>query len=160
MQVLAYDPYPNENLGREVCVPGGTSPKVRLHLSALPGLTEQTRHIINKKSIERMKEGVYLVNTSRGGLVDTGALIEGLLAGKYGGVGWMYMKRKKGCSMKTARMRSFGMRIWQGLRRSLMCSSPPIWAFSLWKPCRPSLMKTLENAYALEKGLPLKNLVE
>tara|TARA_R110002051_G_scaffold177368_2_gene247265 strand:- start:4611 stop:5606 length:996 start_codon:yes stop_codon:yes gene_type:complete len=47
-------------------------------------LTPSTQHLIDKKHIALMKEGVMLVNTSRGGLVDTKAVIEGLKSGKIG----------------------------------------------------------------------------
>ena len=45
-------------------------------------LTEETFHIINKNSISKMKDGVMLINTGRGHLIDTIALIEGLKTGK------------------------------------------------------------------------------
>lgn len=41
-------------------------------------LTEENRHLINKESIAKMKKGVMFINISRGGLVDTQALIDGL----------------------------------------------------------------------------------
>ena len=41
-------------------------------------LTEDTRHIINTASIAKMKKGVTILNTSRGGLIDTEALINGI----------------------------------------------------------------------------------
>lgn len=50
-------------------------------------LNEQTHHMINPRSIEKMKTGVMLINTSRGGLVDTRAVIEGLKSGKLGYLG-------------------------------------------------------------------------
>eukprot|EP01135_Chromosphaera_perkinsii_P007055 Nk52_evm4s680 gene=Nk52_evmTU4s680 len=50
-------------------------------------LLDSTKHCINDKSIAKMKKGVYLVNTSRGGLVDTRALIRGLKSGHIGGAG-------------------------------------------------------------------------
>ncbi len=50
-------------------------------------LTPQTHHIINAKSINKMKPGVMLINTSRGGLMDTQALIKGLLSGQIGSAG-------------------------------------------------------------------------
>ena len=49
-------------------------------------LTPQTHHLIDDAAIGRMKTGVVLVNTSRGGVVDTAALIRGLKKGKVGGV--------------------------------------------------------------------------
>jgi D-lactate dehydrogenase len=50
-------------------------------------LTEQTMHIINAASIGMMKTGVMLINTSRGGLVDTAAAIEGLKSSRIGYLG-------------------------------------------------------------------------
>jgi len=49
-------------------------------------LTPQTHHLIDDAAIGRMKSGVVLVNTSRGGVVDAAALIRGLKKGKIGGV--------------------------------------------------------------------------
>lgn len=45
-------------------------------------LTEQTKHIINANTLAMMKQGVMLINTSRGGLIDTGAAIEALKTGR------------------------------------------------------------------------------
>jgi D-lactate dehydrogenase len=50
-------------------------------------LTPQTYHLIDEESIGKMKPGVMLINTSRGGLVDTQALIKGLLSGRVGSAG-------------------------------------------------------------------------
>ena len=48
---------------------------------------DSTYHMINRESIKKMKDGVILVNTSRGGLVKTDDLIEGIRARKFFGVG-------------------------------------------------------------------------
>lgn len=50
-------------------------------------LTEQTHHIVNAQTIGIMKEGVMLINTSRGALIDTGAAIKGLKSGRIGYLG-------------------------------------------------------------------------
>lgn len=50
-------------------------------------LTDDNFHMINKESIGKMKDGVILINTARGGLIDSEALIEGLESGKIGGAG-------------------------------------------------------------------------
>lgn len=49
-------------------------------------LLESTYHLVNDESISRMKPGVMLVNTGRGGLVDTEALVRGLKTGQVGSV--------------------------------------------------------------------------
>ena len=56
---------------------------ITLHVPLFP----ETHHLINRAAIERMKPGVMLINTSRGGLVDTRALIAGLKSGKIGSAG-------------------------------------------------------------------------
>ena len=50
-------------------------------------LNEQTKHIINDDTIAMMKKGVMLINTSRGGLIDTTAAIKGLKSGQIGYLG-------------------------------------------------------------------------
>lgn len=50
-------------------------------------LTPQTRYLIDAEAITKMKPGVMLINTSRGGLIDTQALLEGLKTGKIGAAG-------------------------------------------------------------------------
>lgn len=56
---------------------------ISLHLP----LTDNTYHLINKALIDKMKFGVMLINTSRGGLVDTQALLNGLKSQKIGSAG-------------------------------------------------------------------------
>ena len=50
-------------------------------------LTDGTYHMINREAIGKMKQGVILINTSRGQLIDTAALLEGLKSEKVGGAG-------------------------------------------------------------------------
>ena len=49
-------------------------------------LTDETRHVVNADTIKMMKQGSIIVNTSRGAIVDTTALVEALKAGKFAGV--------------------------------------------------------------------------
>ncbi len=77
MRILACDPYPDAASGLQyVDLPElfRESDVISLHCP----LTEDTRHIINAASIARMKENVILLNTSRGGLINTEDLIQGL----------------------------------------------------------------------------------
>jgi len=56
---------------------------VTLHCPLLPA----THHLIDAEAVQRLKRGVMLINTSRGGLVDTPAVIEGLKSGRIGSLG-------------------------------------------------------------------------
>ena len=90
MEVLGYDLYPDERFAREAgmtYVPLDElyerSDIVSLHCP----LTEQTRYMIDEESIGRMKPGVILINTGRGQLIRTNALIEGLKEKRIGAAG-------------------------------------------------------------------------
>lgn len=50
-------------------------------------LTDENHHMINEKTISQMKDGVMIINTARGGLIDSEALIAGIENGKIGGAG-------------------------------------------------------------------------
>lgn len=86
MHVLAYDPYPVQDASFPY-VPLedllAKSDIISLHCP----LTEQTRHLINRDTIARMKDGVYLLNTSRGMLVESEPLLDALKNGKIAGAG-------------------------------------------------------------------------
>lgn len=89
-EILAYDVYPDENAAKEIGYKYvsldellGKSDIISLHCP----LTEETDKILNEKTFKKMKEGAILINTSRGGLVDTKSLIAQLETGKIGGVG-------------------------------------------------------------------------
>ncbi len=56
---------------------------VTLHVS----LTQETRYIINRETLSRMKDGVILINTARGSLIEVQALIEGIESHKIGALG-------------------------------------------------------------------------
>ena len=86
MEILAYDPYPNENLDVTYVTLEELMKKSDIITLHCP-LTEETKHLINRQTISMMKDNVYLINTSRGALIESNALIEGLLNKKFAGVG-------------------------------------------------------------------------
>src|SRR5690606_5285838 len=88
-KVLAYDPAPSPEwaAGHGVTYTDfeqllAASDIVSLHLP----LTPDTFHLLNPRTFGLMKDGAYVVNTSRGKLIDTGALIAALKARRLGGV--------------------------------------------------------------------------
>jgi glyoxylate reductase len=60
-----------------------TSDVVTLHVP----LTEETRHMINKNSLGKMKKGAFLINTARGPVVDEHDLVDAIRSGHLAGVG-------------------------------------------------------------------------
>ena len=83
MNVIAYDLFPAKDSGiKYVSLEElfRSSDIISLHCP----LTDETRHMINADAIETMKKGIVIINTSRGGLIDTEALLEGIKARKVG----------------------------------------------------------------------------
>lgn len=85
MNVIAYDPYPSQGYLEYVPLEElfVRSDVISLHCP----LTSETYHIVNSYSLKMMKDKVFILNTSRGALIDTEALIEGIKSGKVGGAG-------------------------------------------------------------------------
>lgn len=158
MRVLCYDPYPAKGLHAEYVSLDellASSEVISLHCP----LTKETQHLINRNTIKIMKDGVYLVNTSRGALVDTDALIDALLQKKFGGVGLDVYEEEEGlfyedCSGEIvtddnlARLMTFP---------NVLVTSHM--GFFTKEAMQAIARTTLENAYAVEKGLPLENQV-
>ena len=88
-QLLAYDLYPNPDLAAkgaryvELSELFTNADIISLHCP----LTPQTHHLIDPQAIANMKPGVMLINTSRGALIDTAAVIQGLKSQKIGALG-------------------------------------------------------------------------
>ena len=85
-RVIAYDPFPSQTaieLGVEYTHLDDLLTSADIISLHCP-LTEQSHHIIDQAAIEMMKPGVMLINTSRGGLVDTASVIAGLKSKQIG----------------------------------------------------------------------------
>jgi len=86
MKVIAFDPYYKGD--DEVELVSLDELYKRSDVISLHTLyNESTHHMINKDSISKMKDNVILINVSRGGLIDTDALIDGIRSKKFFGVG-------------------------------------------------------------------------
>ncbi len=90
MKVLAHDPRPDQEYAQETGISYTSleniykeSDIISLHCP----LSRETEYMISAAAIQQMKTGVMLINTSRGKLVDTHALINGLKSGKIGSAG-------------------------------------------------------------------------
>lgn len=96
-KILAYDPYENVEL-KEVIEYTDLDTLLRnadiisLHTNA----TSKNYHMINRESIAKMKDGVTLINTARGKLIDSTALIEGIKNGKISGAGLDVLEDENG----------------------------------------------------------------
>ena len=153
MKVIAYDVYENPSLKYFVTYVTldellAQSDLISLHCP----LMDSTYHLINKDTIAKMKDGVILVNTSRGGLVKTNDLIDGIRARKFFGVGLdVYEEETKNVfedrsdeileHSTTARLLSFP---------NVMITSHQ--GFFTQEALEAISKTTLDNAVAFEKG--------
>jgi len=98
-RVIAHDPFPDREWAARQGIEYvslddllSASDIISLHLP----LTKETFHLLDAKAFGRMKPGAYIVNTSRGKLIDTAALIEQLKAGRLGGIGLDVYEEEEG----------------------------------------------------------------
>jgi len=88
MKVLAYDPYLTVERADDLGLALTSLDEVLTHgdiISLHVPLTDETRHLIDGKALARMKQGAFVVNVSRGGVIDEDALAEALTEGHLAG---------------------------------------------------------------------------
>ena len=86
MNILAYDKFPNPNADLNYVELDEIFRKADIISLHCP-LTDETYHMINDETVEDMKKGVIIINTSRGALINTETLINGLKVEIIGGAG-------------------------------------------------------------------------
>lgn len=99
MNVIAYDPHPDHQYADEhgfiyvdLVDLAKRSDVITLHVPYL----KETHHLVNREFISHMKRGAILINTARGGVVETEAMVEGLRSGVIGGVGLDVLEEEGG----------------------------------------------------------------
>ena len=156
MDVIAYDPYPNPALDVKYVTLEelfSQSHIISLHCP----LTKETEHLINAQTIKLMQDDVYLINTSRGGLIHTENLIDALVNRKFAGVGLDVYEEEEGVFYED---RSNDIIPDENLVR--LTSFPNVLITSHMGFFTREAMKaiaevTMENAHAVENHLELKN---
>lgn len=158
MRVLAYDPYPNKDLDVEYVSLDELFRKSHVISLHCP-LTSDTEYIINKENIAKMQDDVYIINTSRGALIQTEDLVQGLLNKKIGGVGLDVYEEEEGLFYEDR-----SNEIMEDETLARLTTFPNViitshMGFFTREAMQAIAIETLENAYAVEKGLPLVNEV-
>ena len=90
MNIIAYDPYPNEEWASKTGARYVTLKEIFCESDVLSlhcPLNEQTKHIVNHDSMKMMKHDAVIINTGRGALIDSKALVHALKHGQIGGIG-------------------------------------------------------------------------
>ncbi|MCD7762529.1 MAG: 2-hydroxyacid dehydrogenase [Lachnospiraceae bacterium] len=152
MHVIAYDMYPNKSLdfveyvSLEELLRG--SDLISLHCP----LTPETHHMINIDTIGQMKDGVILVNTSRGGLIKTEDLVRGIRENKFFAVGLDVYEEENGTVYED-----MSDEIMQHSTVARLLSFPNVivtshQGFFTEEAMQAISETTMENALAFEKG--------
>lgn len=169
MTVICYDVYKNQkiiDMGLEYVELDelyARSDVVSVHVPLLPA----TYHMINDASIAKMKDGVILINVSRGGLMDTESVINGLRSGKLGSVGLDVYEHEAAIFFKDhsstddeERMRT----VWNNelalLRSFPNCIITPHSAFLTREALTNICNTTLQNCEEFAAGGEMKNEVK
>ena len=159
MRVLAYDVYQNPELDVEYTDLDTIYEKSHMISLHCP-LTKDNYHMIQEKSLKKMRDGVYIINTSRGALIKTSDLLEALLKpGKIGGVGLdvyeeegdVFYEDKSNEIMRDdvlARLVTFP---------NVLITSHQ--GYFTKEAMQAIAITTMENAYVLDKGLKMENEV-
>ena len=90
MKIIAYDPYPNEKWASESGAQYVSKDEIFRQSDVLSlhcPLTEETKHIVNHDTMKMMKHDAVIINTGRGALIDSKALVHALKHGHIGGIG-------------------------------------------------------------------------
>ena len=98
MNVIAYDLYPDMNFAKEAGFEYKSMDEILAQSDVITlhaPYSKDNHHLINKEKISKMKKGVYLINTARGELIDTDALIWGLEEKIIGGAGMDVMEGER-----------------------------------------------------------------
>lgn len=96
-KILCYDPYENDEVRRyatyvDLDTLYRESDIITLHTNA----TEENHHLLNAEAFSRMKDGVMIINTARGKLIDTDALVDALESGKIGAAALDVLEKEDG----------------------------------------------------------------
>lgn len=156
MEVIAYDPYPAKGLDIHYVTLDelfAKSDVISLHCP----LTESTHHIINAQSIEKMKDGVFILNTSRGSLIESEALLKALKEHKIGAAGLDVYEEESALFFED-----FSGSVIQDDVLQLLVSLPNVivtshQAFLTNEALRNIAQTTIHNLNAFYAGEPLEN---
>lgn len=159
MKVIAYDLYPNQELDFVTYVSLdqllAESDLISLHCP----LTPETHHLINEASIAKMKDGVILVNTSRGALIKTEDLISGIRDHKFFAVGLDVYEEETDFVYEDMSERILQTSTIQRLLSFPNVTMTSHQGFFTEEALTNIAETTLENARSFQNGEPLNNEV-
>jgi D-lactate dehydrogenase len=166
MEVIGFDPYQSKIFTDEIGGKYADLDEVLAKsdiLSVHIPLLATTHHLIDEEAVDKMKDNAILINVSRGGIVKTRAIIDGLLSGKLRGVGLDVYEHERHVFFKNFAEMNFSERV-NGFDHDLMLlrSMPnvilsPHIAFLTEEALENICAQTVENLNDFLSGKQLKN---
>lgn len=159
-RVLGFDPFPNgefEAIGEYVALPRllADSDVISLHCP----LTPDTFHLIDERALAGIREGALLVNTSRGGLVDTEAAIGALKSRRLGGLAIDVYEQEADLFFQDLSATVITDDVIQRLVSFPNVIVTGHQAFFTAEAIGEIMATTLDNISAFERGEPLRNII-
>jgi len=170
MKVIAYDKYPDKSVAKKQgfeYVPLGQllrqADVISLHLPYMPS----THHLLNANNMKSIKKGAVLINTARGGLIDTKAMVAMLRSGRLSAVGLDVLEGEKDVKeeveMLSKKWKAQDMRITienHFLMHSENAIVTPHTAFNSKEAITRILDTTIENIESFAGNKKLQNQVK
>lgn len=170
MKVLCFDVKPNQDLAKEIGFEYvelsdlyKRADIISLHVPLIPA----TKHMINKEAFDQMKDGVILINTARGGVVDTGAMVAALGSGKLGGAGLDVMEVEEFLTdeVKMTEMENDPEKLRSALENHILMDHPNVVvtfhnAFNTKEGRTRILDTSIENIESFAKGEAINEVVK
>ena len=115
-------------------------------------LTPETHHLLNRRRIERMKPGAYIINTGRGSLIDTEALISALDSGRLGGAALDVLEEEEGIFYADRRNKPIESTLFLRLQRLPNVVISPHTAYYTDHALSDTVENSLINCLRFESG--------
>jgi len=115
-------------------------------------LTADTHHLLDRRRIEQMKHGAYVVNTGRGSLLDTGALVRALESGRLGGAALDVLEGEEGIFYEDCRGRGIDNPLLLRLQQLPNVLISPHTAYYTDHALRDTVEDTIVGCLSFESG--------
>ncbi|MEV6830380.1 NAD(P)-dependent oxidoreductase [Amycolatopsis sp. NPDC051102] len=115
-------------------------------------LTEETRHLLDRRRIGSMKPGAFVVNTGRGSLIDTDALLVALESGRLGGAALDVLEGEEGVFYSDCRGKAVGSRLLRLLELPNVIVTPHV-AYYTDRALRDTVENSILNCLEFESGM-------
>ncbi len=115
-------------------------------------LTADTHHLLDRRQIERLKQGAYVVNTGRGSLLDTGALVRALERGRLGGAALDVLEGEEGIFYEDCRGKAIDNALLGRLQELPNVLVSPHSAYYTDQALRDTVENTIANCLRFESG--------